>query len=113
MAVSSKELVGASTQLLILCALAREPSYGYELVRRINELANGVFEWQEGTIYPVLHRLEKEKLVRSQWQDAPSGRERKYYYLTASGRAAMSEDVKQWGAFSELVQRLSAGVTHA
>jgi DNA-binding PadR family transcriptional regulator len=112
MAVSSKELVGASTQLLILCTLAREPNYGYELVRRINELADGVFEWREGTIYPVLHRLEKEKLIRSQWQDAPSRRQRKYYYLTAAGRAAMSEDVKQWGAFSELVQRFASGVAH-
>src|SRR5688572_15885610 len=59
-----KEIVGASTVLVILGELAKEPNYGYEIVRRVNAAADGIFEWQEGTIYPVLHKLEKEQLVR-------------------------------------------------
>jgi len=103
---SQKELVGASTSLLVLGCLARSPSYGYQIVRSINEAADEVFEWQEGTVYPVLHKLEKEGLVRTQWQEAETGRQRKYYYITAKGRAAISEDAKQWKEFHGLVVRM-------
>jgi hypothetical protein len=67
-----KELIGASTSLLVFGVLAREASYGYQIIRSINEEAEGLFTWQEGTIYPVLHKLEKAKLVRTQWQMAAS-----------------------------------------
>jgi PadR family transcriptional regulator, regulatory protein PadR len=105
-----KELVGASTSVLVLGVVAREPSYGYDVVRRINEEAYGLFTWQEGTVYPVLHKLEKEGLIRSQWQEANSGRERKYYYITARGRAVLTEDAEQWRDFHALVKRLAGGV---
>jgi PadR family transcriptional regulator PadR len=103
---SPKELVGASTSLLILGVLAKAPSYGYQIVRSINDAADGVFEWQEGTVYPVLHKLEKDGLVRAQWQEADSGRQRKYYYITAKGRAALNADAKQWNEFHGLVSRM-------
>ena len=107
----SKELIGASTSLLVLAALAREPSYGYKIVRGINESAGGIFTWSEGTIYPILHKLEKEKLLRTQWQDADNGRSRKYYYITARGRAALADDVADWNQFHALIGRLT-GVQH-
>jgi DNA-binding PadR family transcriptional regulator len=103
---SPKELVGASTSLLILGVLAKAPSYGYQIVRSINDAADGVFQWQEGTIYPVLHKLEKERLVRAQWQESDTGRQRKYYYITAKGRASLSADAKQWNSFHNLVLRM-------
>ena len=109
---SIKELVGASTSVLILGVLGREPSYGYQIVKRINEEAEGLFTWQEGTVYPLLHKLEKEGLVRSQWQEAESGRERKYYYITPKGRGVLREDTEQWRDFNALVRRL-AGVANA
>jgi len=105
----SKELVGASTGMIVLAALAGRPSYGYLLVKQINDAADGVFTWSEGTIYPLLHKLEKEKLVRAQWQEAENGRERKYYYITAKGRAALTADVTNWNRFNVLIGRL-AGV---
>jgi PadR family transcriptional regulator len=104
---SDKELVGASTSLLVLGILAKEPSYGYEVVRRVNDEAEGLFEWQEGTVYPVLHKLEKEGMVRAQWQDANTGRRRKYYYITAPGREALSSQVEKWNAFHGLVNRIA------
>src|ERR1035437_816005 len=106
-----KELMGASTALLILSVVAAEPSYGYQIVKRINEESKGLFTWQEGTIYPVLHRLEKDKLIRAQWEDADSGRRRKYYYITAKGRQSLASAAAQWHGFHDLVKRLT-GVAH-
>ena len=102
----NKELVGASTGLLVLGVLAKSASYGYEIVKHLNKEGEGVFLWQEGTLYPVLHKLEKAKLVRTQWQQADTGRRRKYYYITAEGREALAERTKEWNAFSQMVLRL-------
>jgi len=104
---SEKELVGASTSLLVLGILSKDPSYGYEVVKKVNDEAEGLFLWQEGTIYPVLHKLEKEGLVRAQWQEAGTGRRRKYYYITAPGREALSSQVEKWNAFHGLVNRIA------
>ena len=102
----NKELVGASTGLLVLGVLAESASYGYEIVKRLNREADGLFLWQEGTIYPVLHKLEKDKLVRPQWQQADSGRRRKYYYITAKGRDGLAERTEEWNAVHKMVLRL-------
>jgi DNA-binding PadR family transcriptional regulator len=107
-----KELVGASTAILILGTLRRGPNYGYEIVRQINEEAGGIFTWQEGTVYPLLHKLEKQQLIRSRWQETAAGRKRKYYSLTASGRAALDDGAKQWQSFNKIVLRLT-GASHA
>jgi len=114
---SEKELMAASTSLLVLAALNAEPSYGYEIVKRLAQNAKDVFQWQEGTIYPVLHRLEHDGLVRAQWQDADSTRglkgprRRKYYYITAKGRRALADKTAQWNMFHSLVQKMT-GVCH-
>ena len=101
----NKELVGASTGLLVLAVLAETASYGYEIVKRLNKETEGIFLWQEGTIYPVLHKLEKAELVRTQWQQADTGRRRKYYYITAQGRKALTARTKEWKAFNQMVLR--------
>src|SRR3954470_23972355 len=101
-----KELLGASSSLLILGLLANSPSYGYEIVRAVNDAADGLFEWQEGTVYPILHRLEKEGMVRAKWQESERGQSRKYYYITAGGRGALKAETKQWHAFHGLVLRV-------
>lgn len=105
----NKELIGASTRLLILSVLAREANYGYAIIRAINQEGEGLFTWQEGTVYPILHKLEKEDLVRTQWQDAETGRKRKYYYITAGGREALSEGTKEWTGFHKLITALGDG----
>jgi DNA-binding PadR family transcriptional regulator len=110
---TNKELVGASTGILVLSVLAREATYGYQLIRAINQEAEGLFEWQEGTVYPVLHKLEKDKLVRAQWQQADTGRQRKYYYITAKGRDALKEGARQWDGFHQVIARLAQEGSHA
>ncbi|HSZ58299.1 MAG TPA: PadR family transcriptional regulator [Tepidisphaeraceae bacterium] len=112
MKTTNKELVGASTAVLILGVLKRGPSWGYDIVRQINEEAAGAFTWQEGTVYPLLRKLEKQGLVRCRWQDSPTGRQRKYYILTPAGRTSLDAGARQWEMFHELVLRL-AGVNHA
>ena len=101
----SKELVGASTGLIILKVLARQPNYGYEIVKSVNELADSFYTWQEGTIYPVLRKLEKDGLLRSQWETADSGKKRKYYYITARGREAISEGAREWQGFYGIIMK--------
>jgi len=101
-----KELIGATTRILVLSALAKEPDYGYGLIKRINVVADGLFEWHEGTVYPVLHKLEKEGCLRTQWQEADSGRCRKYYYITAKGREMLTERKRSWRDLNVVVGRL-------
>ena len=103
----NKELIGASTRLLILAALAREASYGYAIIQSINDEADGLFVWQEGTVYPVLHKLEKEGLLRTQWQQADTGRRRKYYYITAEGRDALAGGAEQWQGFHKMIRSMA------
>lgn len=109
---SNKELVGASTSVMILSVLRRGPTYGYDLVRQINEQADGAFTWQEGTVYPILHKLEKQKLIGSRWREAESGRKRKYYQLTPAGHSALEDGTKQWQFFNDMILKL-AGASHA
>lgn len=91
-----KELIAASTRPLVLSVLARGDDYGYAIIQRVRKLSGGELEWSEGMLYPVLHRLEKEKLIQSQWRTGESGRRRKYYRLTAGGRKAMQTEKTQW-----------------
>jgi PadR family transcriptional regulator PadR len=112
---TERELMAASTSVLVLAALDAEPSYGYALVKHLGDNAQNLFEWSEGTIYPVLHRLQGEGLVRAQWQDADEvaglkgPRRRRYYYITAKGRRALAEQVQQWNAFHRIIQRMTGG----
>lgn len=104
---TNKELMGASTGLLVLGVLGQRASYGYEIVKQLNREGEGLFVWQEGTLYPVLHKLENDGLVRAQWQDADTGRRRKYYYITASGREALARRVAEWNGINQMVLRLA------
>src|SRR5437764_336415 len=70
----AKDLVAASSRPLILSLLAEGESYGYALIQRVRELSRGEMEWTDGMLYPVLHRLEKERLIESEWRSAESGR---------------------------------------
>lgn len=92
----SKELVGASARPILLSVLARGESYGYAIMQRMHDLSNGEIAWKDGTLYPVLHRLEDAGFVTSRWGESDSGRRRKYYAITAKGRSALEEEKQQW-----------------
>ena len=103
----TRELVAASARPLVLSILSGGESYGYALIQEVARRSGGRMEWTEGMLYPVLHRLEREGLIESRWDEA-EGRKRKYYRLKREGRAALQEEREQWsivqaalGAFLE------------
>jgi PadR family transcriptional regulator PadR len=102
----SKNLMAASTKPLILTILADGEMYGYEIIHNIIQLSGGTLEWSEGMLYPVLHRMEKEKFIRSQWKISESGRRRKYYRLTEWGQKELEKEKKQWMKVHKVLSRL-------
>jgi DNA-binding PadR family transcriptional regulator len=87
----------AANRPLILAILSkREESYGYEIIQLVKQLSDGSLEWKDGMLYPVLHKMEKEGLIRSTWKIAENGRRRKYYSITADGKRALASIRSQW-----------------
>jgi len=95
-AMLSKELVAASTVPLVLSILGQGESYGYALIQRVRDLSGGKIEWTEGMLYPVLHWMERAKMIESEWRTAETGRKRKYYRIRREGRKALKEEQQQW-----------------
>ena len=91
------------TRLLVLSLLSKEDLYGYQMIVELARRSNHVFDMKEGTLYPILHGLEQEGLVESYRQEAPTGRERKYYHLTRKGRNALKDEEKAWECYSGAV----------
>ncbi len=92
----AKELVGAATKPIMLSILSEGESYGYAIIQRIHDLSGGALELSDGTLYPVLHRMEDEGLITSTWKISEEGRRRKYYVVTARGQAALATEKRQW-----------------
>ena len=101
-----KELVAASSAPLILSILADGDNYGYAIIQRVRELSGGEMEWTDGMLYPVLHWMEKEDLIESEWREAETGRKRKYYRLRKEGRKALREEKQQWMTVHETLANL-------
>ena len=102
----TKELVAASTVPLVLSVLTRGESYGYDLIQHVRELSGGRIEWTEGMLYPVLHWMEDQGLIESEWREAETGRKRKYYRLCQEGRKALAEERQQWLTVHQTLTRL-------
>ena len=98
-----KSLLSGSTPLLILSLLKDEDTYGYQMVAELAKRSDDTFQLKEGTLYPLLHTLEKNRWVSSYAKLTPSGRERKYYRLTNEGRVQLEYKEKEWQLFSEKV----------
>ena len=107
----NRELMKGTTVPIVLRLLSEREMYGYEIVKVVNERTGGRFEWREGTLYPCLHRLEVKGLVRSRWQGAPNGRQRKYYVLTRKGRAELAARTEEWKESSAAVNAVLLGAT--
>jgi PadR family transcriptional regulator PadR len=102
----SRELVAASSTTLVLSILSEGENYGYALIQQVTELSGGEVEWSEGMLYPVLHWMEKEDLIESEWRQAESGHRRKYYRLRQKGRKALQTEKEQWTAVNNLLTKL-------
>jgi PadR family transcriptional regulator, regulatory protein PadR len=102
----SKDLVAASAVPLVLSVLTEGENYGYALIQRVRELSGGKIEWTEGMLYPVLHWMEKEGFIESEWREGETGRKRKYYRMRKEGRKALQEEKQQWMSVHETLTKL-------
>jgi len=97
------ELVGSTVELLVLKLLAERTMYGYEIIQIINERTEGAFNWKEGTLYPVLHRLAGQGYLVTEWRTGDTGKKRKYYQLTRKGLSHAEGKIVEWNTFSRSV----------
>jgi PadR family transcriptional regulator, regulatory protein PadR len=100
------ELVGSTTATLILSVLNTGSAHGYEIVRRINELSDGVFGWQEREIYPALRDLGAEGLILEQWLQTSDGQMKCVYSLTNEGRRTLISEAQEWSIYSSAVANI-------
>jgi PadR family transcriptional regulator PadR len=96
-----RDLRKGSVEILILSLLQEQPMYGYQLSKELRSRSKGYFEFKEGTLYPALHRMENEGLVRGEWQVVEQGPSRKYYHLTQEGQEELARSRRDWTTFAE------------
>jgi PadR family transcriptional regulator, regulatory protein PadR len=99
-----RDVLKGSSNYLLLSLLEQQPMYGYQIVKELEARSQGYFVFKEGTLYPALHRLEKAGLVSGNWQLLPNGRSRRYYSITARGRAKLAMEKTQWQDFLKAVR---------
>ena len=102
-----KGYISGSTRLLLLNLLSEKPYYGYEIIKTLKLRSNDIFDMKEGTLYPILHKLENEDLIISCNQEV-SGRVRKVYSITQKGKEVLVKDKQEWEAFSLAVNQVLA-----
>jgi DNA-binding PadR family transcriptional regulator len=107
-----KDLVAASAVPLVLSILNEGESYGYAILKRVDELSGGALEWTDGMLYPLLHRLARLGYVDARWDEEQAPRRRRYYRVTEAGRLALRDQRRQWEAVSDALRnawRAAAG----
>ena len=97
------EILKGHLDMIVLAALTKGPAHGYAVIQEIRQRSGSEFDLPEGTIYPVLHRLELNKLIESRWTTAENGRRRRVYSLTRRGRRALVEHRAVWQRFSRAI----------
>ena len=107
-----RELMKGNADSLLLCLIGQQPMYGYQIIKELGRRSQGYFKFKEGTLYPALHRMQKAGLILGKWQTLPSGRQRKYYYITDKGHRLLVVKKSQWQDFltamNLIIQPMSA-----
>ena len=96
-------------EILILSVLNRGNKHGYELALGIEEISNGYFKFNHGTLYPILHKLEKEGLIRGRWKQEGPKRKRKIYAITGKGRKYHADLAREWKQFQQELLAIIGG----
>ena len=102
----SAEMMKGTVVPVTLKLLGEREMYGYEILKEVNQRTGNVLAWKEATLYPWLHRLESDGLIRSEWRTGSTGRQRKYYGLTRRGTAALETKVMEWQSLSHAVSTI-------
>ena len=106
--MSSKTLIAAAAKPVVLSILQSGESYGYQIIKRVRKASGGTLDWSSALLYPVLHRLEKDGLIRSQWKISEKGRMRRCYRITDSGRKELVSEKERWNSVHDLLEKFWA-----
>ena len=106
----ARDMRKGSTTVLILSLVAERPMYGYQIAKELERRSEGYFDFKEGTLYPALHRMEKDGLLHSEWQVVAEGPSRKYYHITEKGKRALVDVAAEWTTFSRKILAVLEGV---
>ncbi|GAC1320179.1 MAG: helix-turn-helix transcriptional regulator [Chloroflexota bacterium] len=110
MSAYSKELLKGAADTLVLSTFLDGEKYGYQIVKELERRSEGFFCLKEGTLYPILHRLEKQGLLCPTWRTMQNGSERRYYNLTPKGERALSDKLNEWQSFVNAVGQVTGGL---
>ena len=109
----SKELAKGSTALMVLSVISKNDMYGYQIIRTVANLSEDVFQMNEGTLYPILHSLEKNGMLEAYWSDiSESARRRKYYHITQKGLSELANQKQEWDTYACAVGRVLGGAAN-
>jgi PadR family transcriptional regulator PadR len=97
------DLPQGTLDLLILRIVSLRPIHGYAIAQRIQQVSKEALQLQQGSLYPALHRLENKRFLTAEWGPTETGREAKFYRLTAAGRAQLKSETESWGRLAEIV----------
>lgn len=106
------KLLSGTVDMLILQVVLPESTYGYRITQDVLKRSEGYFQLKEGSLYPALHRLERDGLLQANWDKAETGRRRKYYRITATGKKALEKRKSEWEQFSIGVNGILGVPTH-
>ena len=102
----SKDLMASSLAPMILLILKRQENYGYEIIQQIRDQTGGELNVAEGTLYPVLKKMEEKKWIEGTWKKVDTGRERRYYKLTSKGTQELDQQINQWNFINDIINKL-------
>ena len=97
------DLPQGTLDLLVLQVVAAGPIHGYGIAQRIKQISRDVLQVPQGSLYPALHRLERRGLLAAEWHPSDTGRDAKFYRLTAKGRAQLQQETESWARLAEAV----------
>jgi PadR family transcriptional regulator len=103
------DLPQGTLDLLIMRVVALGPIHGYAIAQRIQQMSRDALQIQQGSLYPALHRLEYKKFLTSQWKPSETGREAKFYELTAKGRTRLKAETENWARLTGIVALILKG----
>jgi PadR family transcriptional regulator, regulatory protein PadR len=103
------DLPQGTLDLLILRVVAMGPIHGYAIAQRIQQMSRDALQVQQGSLYPALHRLEYKNLLSARWQASETGREAKFYELTAEGRRHLRAETENWARLTDVVGLILKG----
>ena len=99
-------LLAGTLDLLILKTLSLEAKHGWAIGKRIQQVSKDALQVQQGSLYPALYRLERQGLIKSEWQTTDTGRKAKFYALTRSGRKRLETELENWARLSSAINMI-------